>query len=109
VIGQLFGPITGFQKPTMDVDALLEKTMNCSTISELDILRICTKAKEYFIKEENIVQLSTPISLVGDIHGQFWDFKELLKVGKNVGESRYLFLGDYVDRGKWYTFCIFNL
>ena len=57
-------------------------------------------AKEVFFKESNVTRVSTPVTICGDTHGQFHDLIELFKVGGAVPETNYLFLGDFVDRGK---------
>lgn len=53
----------------MDIDACIEKTLKCQTLSELEIYKICKKTTEILAKEPNIMRLSTPITLVGDVHG----------------------------------------
>ena len=82
-----------------DLDISIKELLNLKFLPEQDIKLIIEKAKEIFMKEENIQSVSSPVTICGDIHGQMHDLLELFKVGGNCPDTNYLFMGDYVDRG----------
>eukprot|EP00727_Mastigamoeba_balamuthi_P002119 m51a1_g11904 putative protein phosphatase 2a catalytic subunit (309) ;mRNA; r:625325-626738 len=82
-----------------DLDRQIEQLMRCQPLSELEVKALCDKAREIFIEESNVQPVSCPVTVAGDVHGQFHDLMELFKIGGNFPDTNYLFLGDYVDRG----------
>jgi serine/threonine-protein phosphatase PPG1 len=56
---------------------------------------ICAKTKELLMKESNVVHIRAPVTVVGDIHGQFFDMMEIFKIGGPCPDTNYLFLGEW--------------
>ncbi|KAL5596720.1 hypothetical protein BROUX41_006588 [Berkeleyomyces rouxiae] len=83
----------------MDLDLAIEQLRACRPIPESQVRELCDRAREILIEEGNVVTVMAPVSICGDIHGQFHDLMELFRVGGDVPDTNYLFLGDFVDRG----------
>ncbi|KAL2941069.1 Serine/threonine-protein phosphatase PP1 isozyme 9, partial [Bienertia sinuspersici] len=69
-------------------------------LSEGEIRQLCVNSRNIFLSQPNLLQLSAPIRICGDIHGQYQDLLRLFEYGGYPPAANYLFLGDYVDRGK---------
>ncbi|KAJ3434558.1 serine/threonine-protein phosphatase pp2a-related [Anaeramoeba flamelloides] len=83
----------------MDIDQILETVYQCKYLPETQLIQLCQKAEEILIEENNVHPISSPVTVCGDIHGQFFDLLELFKIGGDIKNTKYIFLGDYVDRG----------
>jgi len=70
------------------------------TLNEDDIKHLCFKSREIFIGQPNLLELEAPIKICGDVHGQYYDLLRIFEYGGFPPEANYLFLGDYIDRGK---------
>ncbi|GLG93116.1 hypothetical protein R5R35_011005 [Gryllus longicercus] len=82
-----------------EVDVYIAQLLNCELIGELEVKKLCEKAKEILLGEKNVKRVHAPVTVCGDIHGQFYDLKELFEIGGFIPIMNYLFMGDYVDRG----------
>ncbi|CAN4108826.1 unnamed protein product [Withania somnifera] len=69
-------------------------------LSEAEIRQLCVNARQIFLSHPNLLKIRAPVRICGDIHGQFQDLLRLFEYGGYPPAANYLFLGDYVDRGK---------
>jgi len=81
------------------LDQWIETLFKCEFLPEDNIALLCDKAREILITESNVQPVKSPVTVCGDIHGQFHDLMELFKIGGYLPDTNYLFMGDYVDRG----------
>ncbi|KAF3993098.1 hypothetical protein FT663_00922 [Candidozyma haemuli var. vulneris] len=81
------------------LDQWIEKLSQCEPLSEQDVKKLCDMAIDVLQFEENVQPVQVPVTICGDVHGQFHDLMELFKIGGPCPDTNYLFMGDYVDRG----------
>jgi len=102
------------------MDVCIDKLMECQPLNDIEVWHLCESAREALRKDANVHQVTSPVTIVGDIHGQFHDLLELFRIGGRAPQTNYLFMGlkkkkgsfdrnyigDYVDRGYYSVECV---
>lgn len=83
----------------MNVDRMISTLMEGRLPEKRYMLELISLAITVFDSEPNILRLDPPLTICGDSHGQLYDVLHLFELVGMPGSTRYLFLGDYVDRG----------
>jgi serine/threonine-protein phosphatase PP1 catalytic subunit len=91
-----------------DVDVILEKLLSVRgskpgktvDLKEDEINFLINQSSAIISNQKMLIELEAPMNICGDIHGQYYDLLRIFEHCGYPGENNYLFLGDYVDRGK---------
>ena len=65
----------------MNIDSYIADLKEAKCLHDRDLRLVCEKAKEILLEESNVQPVSAPVTVCGDIHGQFYDLLELFRTG----------------------------
>ncbi|EON98577.1 putative serine threonine-protein phosphatase pp-z protein [Phaeoacremonium minimum UCRPA7] len=93
----------------MDLDDYIKRLLDAAyagkvtksvCLKNAEIVAICHRAREVFLSQPALLELDAPVKIVGDVHGQYTDLIRMFEMCGFPPSANFLFLGDYVDRGK---------
>lgn len=93
----------------MDLDDMISRLLDAGYTTKVtkavclknaEITAICAAVREVLLSQPALLELNAPVKIVGDIHGQYNDLIRLFEMCGFPPNANFLFLGDYVDRGK---------
>ncbi|KNC25251.1 hypothetical protein FF38_08843, partial [Lucilia cuprina] len=78
--------INSFTPPSPEVghnnlDQWIETLKQCNPLSEKEVQQLCSMAKDVLQFEQNVQPVQAPVTVCGDVHGQFHDLIELFNIG----------------------------
>jgi len=82
-----------------DPDKWIEHIRQCKHLPERQMKALCWRVRDLLLEESNVHLVQSPVTVCGDIHGQFWDVLEIFRQGGEAPATSYIFMGDFVDRG----------
>lgn len=83
----------------MEISEAIEKLERGQILTEKQLRNCCDRLKELLIEESNVQPVEAPVTICGDIHGQFFDLLELFRLANRPPLTNFIFIGDFVDRG----------
>jgi len=83
----------------LDLDKAIAQLKEAKPLLQSDLKDLCTLLSDILMEEANLQPVKAPVTICGDIHGQFHDLLELFRVGGECPTTNYIFMGDFVDRG----------
>jgi len=81
------------------LDEWIESVKQCNYLAEDALKKLCDMVKSFLLEESNVQPVSSPVTICGDIHGQFFDLLELFRTGGEIPATNYIFMGDFCGQG----------
>jgi hypothetical protein len=75
-----------------DLDRWIEDIKRCKLLAELDLKHLCEYVQELMLEESTVQPVQSPVTICGDIHGQFHDLLELFNCGGQCPETSYILM-----------------